>query len=49
VATEPRAPLARPGKPEEARQVLSEVYALFTEGFDAPDLKAARAVLDAVA
>src|SRR5262249_15936241 len=38
----------RRGKPEEARQALSEMYALFTEGLDAPDLEAARAVLDAL-
>jgi adenylate cyclase len=39
----------RRGKPEEAAQALSEICASFTEGFDAPDLKAARAVLDALA
>jgi hypothetical protein len=39
----------RRGKPEEARKALSEMYASFTEGFEAPDLEAARAVLDALA
>jgi hypothetical protein len=37
----------RRGKREEARKALSEMYA--SEGFEAPDLKAARAVLDALA
>jgi adenylate cyclase len=39
----------RRGKPEEARQALSQIYASFTEGFDAPDLEAARGVLNALA
>ena len=39
----------RRGKPEEARQTLSEICAWFTEGFDSPDLGAARAVLTALA
>jgi predicted ATPase len=34
------------GKPEEARQLLAEVYNWFTEGFDTPDLQAAKALLD---
>ena len=29
-----------------AKQALADVYATFTEGFDVPDLVAARAVLD---
>jgi len=34
------------GKKEEARQVLSEIYAWFTEGFDTADLKEAKTLLD---
>jgi predicted ATPase len=34
------------GKREEARQLLAEVYAWFTEGFDTPDLKEAKALLE---
>jgi tetratricopeptide (TPR) repeat protein len=41
--------LQRQGKREEARRLLSEVYAWFTEGFDTADLKDARALLDALA
>jgi DNA-binding SARP family transcriptional activator/predicted ATPase len=33
------------GKKEEAREVLAEVYGWFTEGFDTPDLKEAKALL----
>jgi predicted ATPase len=33
------------GKREEARQLLGEVYHWFTEGFDTPDLREARALL----
>ncbi len=33
------------GKVEEGRQLLSEVYAKFTEGFDTRDLKEARELL----
>jgi hypothetical protein len=33
------------GKREEARQRLAEIYGWFTEGFDTPDLQAARALL----
>lgn len=35
----------RRGKPEEARLALAEIYASFTEGFEAPDLEVARSVL----
>jgi class 3 adenylate cyclase/tetratricopeptide (TPR) repeat protein len=35
------------GKREQARDLLAPVYAWFTEGFDTPDLKEARALLDA--
>jgi predicted ATPase len=34
------------GKRDEARQVLGDVYGWFTEGFDTPDLKDAKALLD---
>jgi len=34
------------GKREEARQMLTEIYGWFTEGFDTPDLKEARALLE---
>ena len=36
------------GKGEEARQMLAEIYGWFTEGFETPDLKEARALLDAL-
>lgn len=39
----------RQGKREDARRLLAEVYAWFTEGFDTADLKDARALLDALA
>jgi predicted ATPase len=34
------------GKQEQARQVLTEIYDWFTEGFDTPDLQEARALLE---
>jgi predicted ATPase len=34
------------GKHAEARHLLAEVYSWFTEGFDTPDLRQARALLD---
>lgn len=34
------------GKREEARQMLAEIYAWFPEGFDTPDLKEAKALLE---
>jgi predicted ATPase len=34
------------GKREEARELLAPVYGWFTEGFDTPDLKEAKALLD---
>jgi predicted ATPase len=37
--------LARQGKREEARGRLAPIYGWFTEGFDTPDLKAAKALL----
>ena len=36
----------RQGKRVEARDLLSPIYNWFTEGFDAPDLKDAKALLD---
>jgi predicted ATPase len=35
----------RQGKREGARQLLAEIYGWFTEGFDTPDLKEAKALL----
>jgi DNA-binding SARP family transcriptional activator/predicted ATPase len=35
-------------KREAARQLLTEIYAWFTEGFDTPDLKEANALLEAL-
>jgi predicted ATPase len=35
----------RQGRIEEARQMLAEIYGWFSEGFDTPDLKEARALL----
>jgi tetratricopeptide (TPR) repeat protein len=37
------------GKRTEARDLLSPIYSWFTEGFDAPDLKDAKALLDELA
>jgi class 3 adenylate cyclase/tetratricopeptide (TPR) repeat protein len=37
------------GKPPEARDLLAPIYDWFTEGFDAPDLKEAKALLDELA
>jgi predicted ATPase len=34
------------GRQGEARELLAPVYASFTEGFDTPDLKEAKALLD---
>jgi predicted ATPase len=34
------------GKREEARELLGPIYGWFTEGFDAPDLKDAKALLN---
>ncbi len=38
--------LQKQGKKAEARQILAEVYGWFTEGFDTPDLKEAKALLE---
>jgi predicted ATPase len=34
------------GKTAEARNLLEETYGWFTEGFDTPDLKEAKALLE---
>jgi predicted ATPase len=34
------------GRPAEARDLLAPVYGWFTEGFDTPDLREAKALLD---
>ena len=39
----------RQGKREEARQLLAQIYGWFTEGFDTPDLRDARALLEELA
>jgi predicted ATPase len=36
------------GRDDEAHDLLAPVYAWFTEGFDTPDLKEAKALLDAL-
>jgi hypothetical protein len=38
--------LQQEGRSEEAHQFLSEIYGWFTEGFDTPDLKEAKALLE---
>jgi len=38
--------LAREGRRDEAHSTLAEIYNWFTEGFDTPDLKDAKALLD---
>ena len=40
------AALARPGKGQQACELLAPVYGWFTEGFDTLDLKEAKALLD---
>ena len=37
------------GKTGEARELLADTYGWFTEGFDTPDLKEAKALLDKLA
>ena len=37
------------GKRAEAHNLLAPIYGWFTEGFDAPDLKDAKALLDELA
>ncbi|MGH7842752.1 MAG: hypothetical protein ACREQT_14710 [Candidatus Binataceae bacterium] len=41
--------LAKPGRREEARVKLAEIYGGFTEGFDTADLIDAKALLDELA
>jgi predicted ATPase len=36
------------GRRAEARDLLAPIYGWFTEGFDTPDLKEAKALLDAL-
>jgi hypothetical protein len=36
------------GKQAAARQMLTEIYSWFTEGFDTPDLQDAKALLEAL-
>jgi predicted ATPase len=38
--------LARQGRHDEARAMLAKIYNWFTEGFDAADLKDAKALLE---
>jgi predicted ATPase len=38
--------LAKMGKCAEARAILAEIYGRFSEGFDTPDLKDAKALLE---
>ncbi len=38
--------LQKQGKKDEARKTLSEIYVLFTEGFETSDLKEAKALLE---
>jgi hypothetical protein len=44
--TGPRDLGQRQGRWAEARDLLAPVYGWFTEGFDTPDLKEAKALLD---
>jgi predicted ATPase len=37
------------GKRDKARELLAPVYGWFTEGFDTPDLKQAKALLNELA
>jgi hemerythrin len=38
--------LKKQGKESEARKLLEEVYSWFTEGFDTPDLKEAKLLIE---
>jgi predicted ATPase len=35
-------------RPDDARQILSPIYGRFTEGFDTPDLRGAKLLLDSL-
>ena len=41
--------LAKQGRRNEARTMVAEIYNWFTEGFDTPDLKDAKALLEELA
>jgi predicted ATPase len=41
--------LAKQGRRDEARAMLTEIYGWFTEGFDTADLKDAKALLNELA
>jgi predicted ATPase len=41
--------LTKQGRRDEARTMLADIYGWFTEGFDTPDLKDAKALLDDMA
>jgi predicted ATPase len=41
--------LAARRQPDSARRLLAPLYGRFTEGFDTPDLKQTRAVLEEIA
>ena len=41
--------LASQGRADEARTTLAEIYNWFSEGFDTPDLKEAKALLEELA
>jgi len=41
--------LAKQGRRDEARTILNEIYAWFTEGFETADLKDAKSLLDELA
>ena len=43
---QPGPPAARPGRGDEAREMLAAIYGWFTEGFDTPDLVEAKALLE---
>ena len=38
--------MANHDRPDEARAMLTDIYNWFTEGFELPDLKEAKALLD---
>jgi adenylate cyclase len=40
--------LQKQKKTDEARKLLSDIYSWFSEGFDTPDLKEARVLLDSL-
>ncbi len=46
---QPRSALARPGQALGSRDLLGPIYNWFTEGFDTPDLKDAKVLLDELA